>query len=64
MIRNCNVKVDFTNGSLQGEQIVHKETRLKEIQNIFEKRIDVSQVDPETIVYEVEYYSRGNNHTL
>ena len=62
MIRNSNVKVDFTNGSLQGEQIVRKETRLKEIQHIFEKRVDESQLDPETIVYEVEYDSRGENH--
>ena len=62
MFKNSKVKVDFADGSLKGQSIQRKETRFKDIQHIFEMRDESVHIEPETIIYEVEYYSKGEEY--
>ena len=50
------VRVDWITGALSGTPVRHSVTKLSRIRDLFHDRARVSRMDPETIIYSVEYW--------
>ncbi|MCQ9209668.1 glucose-6-phosphate isomerase family protein [Granulicatella seriolae] len=45
--------------TLEGKNVIKKETKLFSLQNIFQDQVALEQMDPDQVVYEVEMHDNG-----
>ncbi|MGM0302627.1 glucose-6-phosphate isomerase, archaeal [Enterococcus sp. AZ048] len=59
MIKKSDVRYDSTTVHLEGQGIRMKETRAKDLAGYFQDQKAYQQLDPETVMYQVEYQDNG-----